>query len=74
MNEISSTSEQCIREKAAHKQASEPGEGCRLSGHMMVNKVSAGGGKTHVPIGGQQHSSSYYDLVVRFEISIYTVC
>jgi hypothetical protein len=40
VGEIASTSEQCARERRNHQQQSQPGEGCRLTGLMMVNKVS----------------------------------
>jgi hypothetical protein len=48
IGELGTTAEQCVREKKSHQQSSLPGEGCRLSGHMMVNKVA---GNFHIAMG-----------------------
>lgn len=49
VSEVAKTGEQCLREKALHPPIpSNPGEGCRLTGHMLVNKVA---GNFHVAMG-----------------------
>lgn len=49
---VTGTSEQCVREHRNVAPVSKPGEGCRISGFMMVNKVA---GNFHIAMG-QTHA------------------
>ena len=49
---VAVSAEQCLRDKGSHGQRSEAGEGCRLTGYMLVNKVA---GNFHIAMG-ETHS------------------
>jgi hypothetical protein len=44
LGDITSKAEQCIREHRGPASGMKEGEGCRLTGHMLVNKVRVKGG------------------------------
>ncbi|CCI48203.1 unnamed protein product [Albugo candida] len=44
--------EQCVRETAEEQRQAQAGEGCRMKGHMMVNRVA---GNFHVGLGRTFH-------------------